>query len=384
MKDIINSGFKLGILGGGQLGKMLALAAQNWELETWILDASEDFPAASVCTKFVKGNFNNYDDVYNFGKQVDVLTIEIEHVNTEALIQLEKEGVIVHPSPRNLNIIKDKGLQKQFYIDKNIPTAPFELYENSDDILTAINEKRLNFPFVQKSRTAGYDGRGVAVIKDINSLSKIMDTPSMIEPLIDIQKEIAVIVAKNENGQIKVFPPVEMEFNPVANLVELLICPAGLSEELSQKAIQLAEDVIKAYDLCGLLAVELFLDQNNELIVNEVAPRTHNSGHHTIDSCVTSQFQQQLRAVLNYPLGSTEILSPAVMLNLLGADGYTGQAKYEGLEKSMAIEGAKFHIYGKTITKPFRKMGHVTVVDHDLEKAKEKANFIKDTLRIIA
>ena len=329
MNDIINSGFKLGILGGGQLGKMLALAAQNWELETWILDASEDFPAASVCTKFVKGNFNDYDDVYNFGKQVDVLTIEIEHVNTEALIQLEKEGIIVHPSPGNLNIIKDKGLQKQFYIDKNIPTAPFELFENSEEILAAISQKRLNFPFVQKSRTAGYDGRGVAVIKDKNSLSKLMDTPSVIEPLVDIQKEIAVIVAKNENGQIKAFPPVEMEINPIANLVELLICPAGLSKELNEIAIQLAVDVIKAYDLCGLLAVELFLDHNNNLIVNEVAPRTHNSGHHTIDSCVTSQFQQQLRAVLNYPLGSTEILSPAVMLNLLGADGFTGQAKYE-------------------------------------------------------
>lgn len=384
MKEIINSGFKLGILGGGQLGKMLALAAQNWELETWILDASEDFPAASVCSKFVKGDFKNYDDVYNFGKQVDVLTIEIEHVNTEALAQLEKEGVIVHPSSKNLNIIKDKGIQKQFYKDNNISTAPFELYENKTEILVAIDDKTLNFPFVQKSRTAGYDGRGVAVIKNENSLSKLMDTPSVIEPLVNIQKEIAVIVAKNENGQTKAFPPVEMEFNPVANLVEFLICPANISNEIHQKALDLAEEVINAYDLCGLLAVELFLDQNDNLLVNEVAPRTHNSGHHTIDSSVTSQFQQQLRAVVNLPLGSTEELSPSVMLNLLGAEGFTGNAKYDGLEKCMAVEGAKFHIYGKTITKPFRKMGHVTVVDRDLEKAKEKANFIKNTLRIIA
>jgi 5-(carboxyamino)imidazole ribonucleotide synthase len=384
MNDIINSGFKLGILGGGQLGKMLALAAQNWELETWILDASEDFPAALVCSKFVKGDFKNYDDVYNFGKQVDVLTIEIEHVNTEALAQLEKEGIVVHPSSKNLNIIKDKGLQKQFYKDKNIPTAPFDLYENKESILKAINENNLEFPFVQKARTAGYDGRGVAVIKGENDISKLMDTASVVEPLVDIQKEIAVIVARNENGQIKSFPPVEMEFNPIANLVEFLICPADITNELTQKAIQLAEKVIKAYDLCGLLAVELFLDQNNRLVVNEVAPRTHNSGHHTIDSCVTSQFQQQLRAVINLPLGSTEMLSPSVMLNLLGADDFTGQAKYEGLEKSMSVEGAKFHIYGKKMTKPFRKMGHVTVVDRDLEKAKEKANFIKNTLRIIA
>ncbi len=384
MKDLINSGFKLGILGGGQLGKMLALAAQNWELETWILDESEDFPAATVCSNFVKGDFKNYDDVYNFGKQVDVLTIEIEHVNTEALAQLEKEGIVVHPSPNTLNIIKDKGLQKQFYKDNNIPTAPFELFEDKGAILNAIIEKKVNFPFVQKSRTAGYDGRGVAVIKDDKSLSKLMNTPSVVEPLVDIWKEIAVIVAKNEKGEIKAFPPVEMEFNPEANLVEFLICPTNLSEKINQNAIQLAEDVIKAYNLCGLLAVELFLDQSNNLIVNEVAPRTHNSGHHTIDSCVTSQFQQQLRAVTNLPLGITEIMSPAVMLNLLGAEGFTGKAKYEGLEKAMAVEGAKFHIYGKTITKPFRKMGHVTVVDRDLEKAKEKANFIKNTLRIIA
>jgi 5-(carboxyamino)imidazole ribonucleotide synthase len=384
MTDIINSGFKLGILGGGQLGKMLALAAQNWELETWILDASEDFPAASICSNFIKGDFNDYNDVYNFGKQVDVLTIEIEHVNTAALAQLEKEGIIVHPSAHTLNIIKDKGLQKQFYRDHNIPTAPFELYENSAAILRAISEKKLSFPFVQKSRTAGYDGRGVAVIRDESSLSKLMNTPSLIEPLVDIWKELAVIVAKNENGQIKAFPPVEMEFNPDANLVEFLICPTNLSEEINQKAIRLAEEVVKAYDLCGLLAVELFLDQNNNLMVNEVAPRTHNSGHHTIDSCVTSQFQQQLRAVINLPLGSTEIMSPSVMLNLLGAAGYTGKAKYEGFEKCMSVEGAKFHIYGKTVTKPFRKMGHVTVVDRDLEKAKEKANFIKNTLRIIA
>ena len=383
MSQIINSGFKIGILGGGQLGKMLALAAQNWDLETWILDASEDFPAASVCTNFIKGDFNNYDDVYHFGKQVDVLTIEIEHVNTEALVQLEKEGIIVHPSPRSLNIIKDKGLQKQFYKDNKIPTAPFELYASKAAIIAAIDDKKLEYPFVQKSRTAGYDGRGVAVIKNEASLSKLMDTPSVVEDLVNIWKEIAVIVAKNEKGQIAPFAPVEMEFNPEANLVELLICPSNISKEINQKAIQLAKDVIMAYDLCGLLAVELFLDQNNNLIVNEVAPRTHNSGHHTIDSCATSQFQQQLRAVSNISLGSTEILSPAVMLNLLGQGGFTGKAKYEGLEKCMDVEGAKFHIYGKSITKPYRKMGHVTVVDSDLEKAKEKANFIKNNLRII-
>lgn len=384
MKELINSGFKLGILGGGQLGKMLSLAAQNWQLETWILDASEDFPAAPVCSKFVKGDFNNFDDVYNFGKQVDVLTIEIEHVNTEALMQLENEGIIIHPSSKHLNIIKDKGLQKQFYTQHNIPTAAYELYKNREKILQAIIEKRINFPFVQKSRTAGYDGRGVAVIKVENDLSKLMDTPSVVESLVDIRKEIAVIVAKNENGQVAAFPPVEMEFNPEANLVELLVCPASISEDISQKAIQMATHVIESFNLCGLLAVELFLDHNNELLVNEVAPRTHNSGHHTIDSCITSQFQQQLRAVLNLPLGSTEMISPAVMINLLGEAGFSGVARYKGLEQCWSVEGAKLHIYGKKTTKPFRKMGHVTVVDRDWDKAKEKANFIKNTLRIIA
>jgi len=384
MKEIINSGYRIGILGGGQLGKMLALAAQNWELETWILDASEDFPAASVCSNFVKGDFKNYEDVYHFGKQVDVLNIEIEHVNTDALIQLAKEGVKVHPSPKSLNIIKDKGLQKLFYKEKGIPTAPFDLYENGAAILNAISEGKITYPFVQKSREAGYDGRGVALIKNKEDLAKLMDTASLIEPLVNIHKEIAVIVAKNEDGQVKAFPPVEMEFNQKANLVEYLFCPPNISEEFRQQAIQLAKKVIKDFDLCGLLAVEMFLDQNNQLMVNEVAPRTHNSGHHTIDSCVTSQFQQQLRAVMNLPLGSTEILSPAVMLNLLGAEGFSGIAKYQGLQACMAVEGAKFHIYGKTSTKPFRKMGHVTIVDPDLEKAKEKAKFIKNKLQIIA
>lgn len=383
-KEIINTGFKVGILGGGQLGKMMALAAQNWELETWILDESKDFPAAGVCNHFVEGSFKNFDDVYNFGKQVDVLTIEIEHVNTDALLKLEAEGLKIHPSPAALNIIKDKGLQKQFYLDQNLPTSPFTFYENEKEIITAVESGELTFPFVQKSRTAGYDGRGVTIIKSSKDLHKLLDTQSIVEPLVNIDKEIAVIVARNESGEVRSFPPVEMEFNPEANLVEFLFCPANISEKIKTRAIEIAEKTIRAYNICGLLAVELFLTQDQEILINEVAPRPHNSGHHTIDSAVCSQFQQHLRAIVNYPLGDTTTKIPSVMVNLLGEANNTGKAKYTGLKECFRIDGAKFHLYGKAVTKPFRKMGHVTILDQHLEQAKEKAYLIKKTLKIVA
>lgn len=384
MKNIIHPDFKVGILGGGQLGKMLCLAAQNWHLQTWILDTSKDFPAGQVCSKFFEGNFKDFDDVYNFGKQVDVLTIEIEHVNTDALLKLEAEGIEVHPSPKALNIIKDKGLQKQFYEEKGLPTSSFELYESGEAVKAAISSGEIQYPFVQKSRTAGYDGKGVAVIKSEADFSKILPSASLIEPLVDIQKEIAVIVAKNASGEITAFPAVEMEFNPVANLVEFLVCPAELDEAISKEAEALAVSTIKAYDICGLLAVELFLTKDNELLINEVAPRTHNSGHHTIDSCYTSQFQQQLRAILDYPLGSTKMKTPSVMVNLLGEEGHTGQAIYEGLDKCMAKEGVKMHLYGKEITKPFRKMGHATILGETIDKAKVNARYVQENLKIIS
>lgn len=384
MQSIINSNFKVGFLGGGQLGKMLCLAAQNWHLKTWILDAKKEFPSGEVCSNFIEGDFKNYEDVYAFGKQVDVISIEIEHVNTEALLQLEKEGVKVHPKPSALNIIKDKGLQKQFYVNHNLPTSEFELYESGEAVKKAIQTGRLAYPFVQKSRTAGYDGKGVAVIRTENDFDKILMTPSLIEPLVPIEKEIAVIVARNEDGQIEAFPSVEMEFNPIANLVEFLICPAEIEASISDKAIAIAKQTIEAYDICGLLAVELFLTKDGDILINEVAPRPHNSGHHTIDSCYTSQFQQHLRAILNLPLGSTKMKSPSVMVNLLGEDGFTGTAHYEGLEKCMAIEGAKLHLYGKEVTKPYRKMGHATILAENVEDAKKRAKQVKDTLKIIS
>lgn len=380
----ISSSYKIGFLGGGQLGKMLALAAANWDVQTYMLDASKDFPAGTVCTKFIEGNFKNYDDVYNFGKQMDVLSIEIEHVNTDALLQLEKEGIKVHPRPAALNIIKDKGLQKQFYEQHHLPTAAFELYEDGAAVKAAISNGKLNYPFVQKTRTAGYDGKGVAVIRSAADIDKILPVPCLIEPLVDIKKELAVIVAKNEAGQITAFPCVEMEFHPTANLVEYLICPARVSEDISNQAAALAKQVIEAFDICGLLAVELFLTPDNQLVINEVAPRPHNSGHHTIDSCFTSQFQQHLRAIMNLPLGNTDIKVPAVMVNLLGADGHTGAVKYEGLSEVMGMDGVELHIYGKAITKPFRKMGHATILNKDIEQAKVTAGKVKNALQIVA
>lgn len=382
--NLINSSFKLGILGGGQLGKMLSLAAGNWHLAIHILDTSKDFPAGTFCTQFTEGSFKDFDDVYNFGKTVDVLTIEIEHVNTEALKKLEAEGKIVHPSPSKLEIIKDKGFQKLFYQEQELPTAPFDLYENDNEVKAAIQSGKIQFPFVQKSRTAGYDGKGVAVIEDQSEVHKLLPGACVIEPKVDIDKELAVIVARNSNGAVKAFPTVEMEFNPQANLVEFLLCPAQISPEIEKACVDLAMSTINAYDLCGLLAVELFLTKSGEIMINEVAPRPHNSGHHTIDSCITSQFEQHLRAVLNLPLGSTEMKSPSVMVNLLGAEGHTGQAKYQNFGQAQQIEGAKLHLYGKAATKPFRKMGHATIVDSNLESAKKKARQLQKTLQIIS
>ncbi len=376
--------FKLGVLGGGQLGKMLALAAGNWHLPLYVLDSEKSFPAGRVTPFFTEGDFKDYEDVYRFGRQLDVLTIEIEHVNTEALHQLEREGLTIHPSPAKLDIIKDKGAQKLFYREKGIPTAPFQLFDNEQAVKDALNSGKLSYPFVQKSRTAGYDGRGVSVITGAEKLDPLLSGACVAEELVEIDKELAVIVARNASGQARAFPAVEMEFNPKANLVEFLFCPAAISPELEARAESLATEVMAAYDICGLLAVELFLDKKGNLLVNEVAPRPHNSGHHTLDSCYTSQFEQHLRAVLNFPLGSTRMKAPSVMANLLGAEGHTGPAVYLGLEDCLAIEGVHLHLYGKSITKPFRKMGHVTVVDESLENARAKARRVNKLLKIIS
>ncbi len=374
---------KVGVLGGGQLGKMLALAAGNWHLPLYFLDESKDFPAGPFATGFTEGSFKDYDAVYNFGKTVDVLTIEIEHVNTDALLQLEKEGIKIHPKPSALNIIKDKGLQKQFYIDHQLPTSDFQLFDSEKDFTQAIENQEIKFPFVQKSRTAGYDGRGVSILRSKDDLkTKLLPDACLIEQLVDIQKELAVIVARNENGEVVAFPTVEMDFNPEANLVEFLFCPAQIDPAIEQAAEDLAKSVIEAFDICGLLAVELFLTKDNQLLINEVAPRPHNSGHHTIDSCYTSQFEQHLRSILNFPLGSTRLKSASVMVNLLGEPGHSGDVIYQGLHECLAIEGVNIHLYGKATTKPFRKMGHVTVLGETVEAAKTKAREVQELLKV--
>ncbi len=376
--------FKLGILGGGQLGKMLCQAASKWNLNTSVLDPSYECPSAFVATNFYHGDFNNYDDVYKFGNNVDLLTIEIEHVNTDALFKLTELGLDVRPTPQILSLIKDKGEQKKFYKSKKLPTCDFEIYKDKNEILKAIELKKLGLPFVQKLCKGGYDGKGVLVVKNESDLKELLDGESLVEKLVDIQKEISVVAAQNKKGEIKCFPPVEMVFNSKANLVELLLCPADLNENLWKRAINLAEETISSLGLYGILAVEMFLDQSNEILINEVAPRPHNSGHHTIEASYTSQYEQCLRALLDLPLGNTDIKTPSVMVNILGHPDYMGEAVYEGLEDCMSISGANFHIYGKKETKPYRKMGHVTVVDKELSSAREKAMLIKNSLKVVS
>ncbi len=382
MKKLISSDLKLGIMAGGQLGKMLIQDASKWNIITHVLDEAEGCPAAGVASLFKKGSRLDYDDVYNFGKNVDVLTFEIESINTEALYKLKSEGVRIAPDPSILELIQDKGKQKTFYSDHGIPTSPFELYESKNDVLQALKDGRLVYPFVQKLRTGGYDGRGVAVIDDENDLDKLLDGPSMVEHKVDIDKEIAIIAARNESGEIRCFPAVEMVFDPESNLVEKLLCPSGIDRETALEAERIASELIEQLNMSGLLAVEFFVDKKQKVLVNEAAPRPHNSGHHTIESVVTSQFEQHLRAILNLPLGSTQLKIPAVMINLVGEKGHEGPVKYEGLKECLAIEGVKVHIYGKTSTRPFRKMGHVTIVARELGDALKKADKVKRILKV--
>jgi 5-(carboxyamino)imidazole ribonucleotide synthase len=361
---------------------MLVLAANNWDVKTYILDKDEHCPASGSCTQFVQGDPLNYNHVLRFGQMVDMLTFEIENVNVEALKQLKADGKRINPDPEILEIIQDKGLQKEFYTKHQIPSASYQLFENKDEILNALGSGNLKFPFVQKLRKGGYDGRGVAVIHRTDDLSKLLDGASVIEQLVEISKEISVIAARNARQEVRCYPVVEMEFNANANLVERLVCPASVSEKISEQATDLASKLVTHFGVCGILAVEFFVNTKGEVIVNEVAPRPHNSGHHTIESIITSQFEQLLRAIFNFPLGSTKPKLPAVMINLLGEPGHEGAVKYEGLTESMKIDGVKVHLYGKKITKPFRKMGHVTVLDPNIETARQKAEIVKQNLKI--
>lgn len=371
---------KIGILGGGQLGRMLIQSAINYNLYVCCLDPDANAPCKTFANEFVKGSLTDYKTVYNFGKDKDIITIEIENVNVEALYDLQKEGKKVFPQPEVIEIIKDKGLQKMFYQRNDIPSPDFFLIENKEQITKYANF----FPFFQKLRTGGYDGKGVVKLGHPHKIDHAFDAPSVLERLVDFDKEISVIVARSENGEIKCFPSVECQFNSEANLVEFLFSPANIKKSIDKQAIDIAVKVAEKLNIVGLLAVELFVTKDGKVLVNEVAPRPHNSGHQTIEGNMTSQFEQHLRAILNLPLGDTASIKPAVMINLLGEKNHEGVAKYEGLVDAMKYKGVYVHLYGKTTTKPFRKMGHATIVDDDLTVAKNKAIAIKDLIKIVS
>ena len=371
---------KLGILGGGQLGRMLIQSAIDFNIDVHILDPDANAPCKDIASHFTQGALTDYDTVYAFGKNCDIITIEIENVNTEALKQLQKEGKKVFPQPEVISLIQDKRKQKQFYKEKGIPTADFLLTENRADVAKLLKQ----LPAVHKLGKEGYDGRGVKVLRTEKDLEETFDKPGILEPLIDFDKEIAVIVARNADGQIQAFPTVELAFHPEHNLVEYLFSPASINEAAEKKAQAIALQVIEALDMVGLLAVEMFLTKDGEILVNEIAPRPHNSGHQSIEGNITSQFEQHLRAIYNMPLGATDIVIPSAMINLLGEEGFTGLAQYEGLAEVLQIKGAHIHLYGKKLTKPFRKMGHITLVDHDEKALRKKARSVKEILKVKA
>jgi 5-(carboxyamino)imidazole ribonucleotide synthase len=369
----------IGILGGGQLGRMLIQNAVNYNLNISVLDPDKNAPCKDLVKTFVNGSLTDYNTVYKFGKDKDLITIEIENVNIEALKKLEQEGKQVYPQPHIIEMIQDKGLQKMFYQRNDIPSPDFFLTESKEQIA----KYATFFPFFQKLRKGGYDGKGVVKLVSPHHLEKAFEEPSVLERLVDFDKELSVVVARNKNGEVKCFPVVECEFNPQANLVEFLFSPANIKKNIEKDAIAIATQLIEKLDMVGILAVELFLTRDGKVLVNEIAPRVHNSGHHTIEANITSQFEQLWRAILNLPLGDTAIVKPGVMINLLGDFGHEGPAVYEGLEDIMKFSGVYVHLYGKLTTKPFRKMGHITIIDDDITKAKQKAKMVKNLIRVI-
>ena len=380
MKNYFSSNFRLGVLGGGQLGKMLLTETQKFDIYTCILDSAADAPCAQICNEFHQGSLIDFDTVYNFGKKVDLLTIEIEHVNIDALLKLEEEGLEIYPQPSVLQIIQHKGKQKDFFVKNNIPTSPHKRFSSLIDL----KNEPLSFPFVWKSAQFGYDGTGVKIVKNENDLSLLTDTDCIVEDLIPFKNELAVIVARNKNGELKTYPVVEMEFHPEANQVEYVICPARISDEVAKKAREIALKVATSFEHIGLLAVEMFQTKNDEIIVNEVAPRTHNSGHYSIEASFTSQFEQHVRSILNLPLGNTASKVAGIMVNLVGEEGFSGNVVYENMEEILKMDGVTPHIYGKKETRPFRKMGHVTIVNNDLLEARKIAEKVKNTIRVIS
>ncbi len=383
-KPYFSSLFKLGILGGGQLGKMLLSETRRYDIQTKVIDPSPTAPGKFATNEFVIGDFTDEQTVLDFGKDCDVLTIEIENVNTKALKKLVEKGVRVFPKPETLELIKDKRFQKEFYKNKAIPTADFFAFENKNELLNHLKESGKKPPFVWKAATGGYDGKGVDIVKTEDQIKNLPDQPGLIEELIPFEKELAVVVARNENGETASFPLVEMDFHPIANLVEYVFSPSLVDEELKKEARSVAENLCTSLDHVGILAVEMFLTKDGQILINEIAPRVHNSGHLTIEGNICSQFEQHLRAILNLPLGSTEILKPSVMINLNGEENYEGPVYYEGIHDIMAIPGVYIHLYGKSETRPFRKMGHVTVISDTLDQAREIAKKVKSSIKVIS
>ncbi|MEN7550354.1 5-(carboxyamino)imidazole ribonucleotide synthase [Rapidithrix thailandica] len=374
----IHQNFKLGVLGGGQLGRMLIQPGANFNVHIKVLDPDPHAPCARLATEFVQGSLTDFDTVVKFGEDVDVLTIEIENVNTDALDELVKRGVEVYPQPHIIKLIQDKRTQKQFYKDHQIPTSDFVLVDNLEEA----KQYTEMLPAVQKLGKEGYDGRGVQVINSEQDFEKGFDASSVLEKRVDIDKEISIIIARNPSGEIKTFPAVELVYHE-QNLVDYLISPAHLSQGIEERAKEIATDLVEKLGFTGLLAVEMFVDQSGKILVNEVAPRPHNSGHQTIEGNYTSQYEQLLRAVLDLPLGDTRLRGRSAMVNVLGAEGYEGSAYYEGFDKVMALPGTYIHLYGKKLTKPFRKMGHVTILDDQEDKLIEKVELVKKHLKVI-
>src|SRR5690625_454309 len=384
MRNYFSSDFTLGILGGGQLGKMLLYETRKYDIKTHVLEPNPEAPCKIACDYFENGDLLDYDTVYNFGKKVDVLTIEIETVNVEALEILEKEGLKVYPSAKTLKLIQDKGVQKEFYQNNDIPTAQFKSYAEIKDLQKDVEQDVWDFPFVWKSRTGGYDGRGVSVVKKAADLQNLYQGPCIAEKLIPFKNELAVIVARNSDGEVKTFPVVEMEFHPEANQVEYVICPARIKPEVAEKARLLAEKVSNAFQHVGLLAVEMFQTTDDDLLINEVAPRPHNSGHYSIEAAFTNQFEQHLRAILNLLLGNTDSKVGGVMVNLTVAEGHRGDVRYQNIEQILELPGVTPHIYGKREIRPYRKMGHVTIANKNLEIAREIAEKVKNIIKVVS
>ncbi|MEO1031580.1 MAG: 5-(carboxyamino)imidazole ribonucleotide synthase [Bacteroidota bacterium] len=382
--NYFSSDFKLGILGGGQLGKMILYNTRKFDIYTCVMDPNPDAPARLACDEFTVGDLLDYETVINFGKTIDVLTIEIENVNVDALEALEDQGITVYPSAKTLRTIQNKAHQKLFYRDHNIPTANFSRFAHTSEINDAVDNGRLSYPFVWKSARFGYDGQGVKVVRRYTDLVDLPNVECIAEDLIPFKNELAVIVARNAKGHLKTYPVVEMEFHPEANQVEYVICPARIPDAIAKKAELVALKTAAAFEHVGLLAVEMFQTEDDDILVNEVAPRPHNSGHYSIEASYTSQFEQHLRCILGLPLGHTESKVAGVMVNLVGAEDHTGDVLYKNIEEIMAMDGVTPHIYGKKQTRPFRKMGHVTIVNKDIAKAREIAEQVKRTIEVIS